>query len=106
MTPTTEQVLNKIGSIPEPCALLMHDQLSIREMGLIDSVHIDDGRVRVELVLTDTSCVHLASMSRYIVDSVGELDGVVDVQVIPSATKLWTPDRLQRHVDHSSKPPL
>jgi metal-sulfur cluster biosynthetic enzyme len=96
MTPTLEQVLAKIDSVPEPCGFLMRAPLSVLEMGLIDAVHIDSGKVEIELVLTDASCVHLSSMREYIADAVRDLDGVQSVEVVPSSTKLWTPDRVRR----------
>jgi len=106
MTPTLEQVLEKIDSVPEPCGLLMRAPLSVLEMGLVDAVQIEGGTVEIELVLTDASCVHLSSMRQYICDAVGDLDGVERVEVMPSSTKLWTPDRLQRKhpVTDLSKP--
>ncbi|MGW5110658.1 iron-sulfur cluster assembly protein [Nocardia sp. NPDC004123] len=105
MIPTRQQVLDKIDTVPEPCSLLMHDAMSVKEMGLVDEVRIQDGRVEIELVLTDTSCIHLTSMSRYIADAVGELDGVDHVEVIPSTRKLWTPDRVQRGLPISPTTP-
>jgi metal-sulfur cluster biosynthetic enzyme len=96
MIPTRQQVLDKINTVPEPCGLLMRAPLSVVEMGLVDSIRIDCGKVTIELVLTDASCVHLSSLRRYITDVVSDLDGVEGVEVTPSSTKLWTPDRLQR----------
>jgi metal-sulfur cluster biosynthetic enzyme len=93
---TRQQVLDKINMVPEPCGVLMHAPLSVVEMGLVDSIRIDRGKVAIELVLTDASCVHFSSLRRYITDAVSDLDGVESVEVTPSSTKLWTPDRLQR----------
>jgi metal-sulfur cluster biosynthetic enzyme len=96
MMPTRQQVLDKINTVPEPCGLLMRAPLSVVEMGLVDSIRIDGGKVSIELVLTDASCVHWSSLRRYITDAVSDLGGVESVEVTPSSTKLWTPDRLQR----------
>jgi len=69
-------------------------------MGLVESVSIDRGVVRVELVLTDASCVHFASMQTIIRQQVSDLDGVKDVEVTISTAKIWTPDR-QRSTSHA-----
>ena len=96
MNPSREQILERIDSVPEPCGFLMRTPLSVLEMGLVNSVHIEGGRVCIEIVLTDASCVHWSSMRDYIADAVGDVDGVQSVEVVLSSTSLWTPDRLQR----------
>jgi len=96
MTLTREQVLQRIDTVPEPCGFLMGAPLSVVEMGLVDAIRIDGGRVEVELVLTDASCVHFSSMRAYITDALADLDGVHTVEVKPSTTAMWTPNRLQR----------
>lgn len=89
-------MLDKIDTVPEPCGLLMQAPLSVVEMGLVDAIRIDGTAVTIELVLTDASCVHFASLRRYIADVVSDLEGVDSVEVTASTSKLWTPDRLQR----------
>jgi metal-sulfur cluster biosynthetic enzyme len=91
--PTEEEVRRQLGTVPEPCSLLMRTPLDITQMGLVDQVRCEGGTIRVELVLTDASCVHYAGLRRYITDALLELPGVQAVQVTVSTTKLWTPDR-------------
>jgi metal-sulfur cluster biosynthetic enzyme len=91
--PTEEEIRAQLRKVPEPCALLMRTPLDICEMGLVDEIGCDAGTVRVELVLTDTSCVHYAGLRGYITDMLLELPGVQSVDVTISTTKLWTPDR-------------
>jgi metal-sulfur cluster biosynthetic enzyme len=91
--PTEEEIRARLAAVPEPCGLLMRTPLDICEMGLVDEISCDGARVRVELVLTDTSCVHYTGMRRYITDVLLELPGVEAVEVTVSTTKLWTPDR-------------
>jgi metal-sulfur cluster biosynthetic enzyme len=99
VNPTREQILDRIGTVPEPCGFLMRTPLSVLEMGLVDAVRIDDGRIEIELVLTDAACVHLSAMSQYIADAVGDLEGVDTVVVVPSSTKMWTPDRVRHNTN-------
>ncbi len=91
--PSRERVLEALRQVPEPCALLMREPTDIREMGLVERVECADGVVSVELVLTDTSCVHFSGLRRYIADVLTALPGVESVEVTASTTELWTPDR-------------
>lgn len=94
--PSAERVRYELRRVPEPCGLLMREPIDICEMGLVEHVECHDGEVRVELVLTDTSCVHFSGLRRYIADVVGALPGVRSVHVTASTTIMWTPDRRQR----------
>ena len=91
--PSDEEIRAALRQVPEPCGLLMRAPLNICEMGLVDGIQSADGQVRVELVLTDPSCVHFGGMRRYITDVLCKLPGVESVEVTISTTKLWTPDR-------------
>jgi metal-sulfur cluster biosynthetic enzyme len=91
--PSEEEIRAALRQVPEPCGLLMRAPLNICEMGLVDDIQCANGRIRVELVLTDPSCVHFSGMRRYITDVLGKLPGVEAVEVTISTTKLWTPDR-------------
>jgi metal-sulfur cluster biosynthetic enzyme len=91
--PTSEQVWRQLRTVPEPCGLLMREEIDICQMGLVEKVECEGGTVRVELVLTDTSCVHFTGMRRYITDVLTALPGVSSVEVTVSTTELWTPDR-------------
>jgi metal-sulfur cluster biosynthetic enzyme len=93
---TRERVLEALRTVPEPCSIAMGDTMDICEMGLVEQIDIDGSAVTIELVLTDTSCVHFMSMRRYIADAVMEIDGVDTVEVGMSTRTLWTPDRVRR----------
>lgn len=95
MTPSREQVLEALKRVPEPCSLAMGSATDIVGMGLVEDVRIAAGRVRIELVLADPSCVHFASIRRYVGDVLLPLTGVESVEVAISTTELWTPDRVR-----------
>ena len=94
--PSEDEIRAQLHKVPEPCGLLMRAPLDICEMGLVDEIRCQDGQVRVELVLTDPSCVHFGGMRRYITDVLRELPGVNTVEVTVSTKELWTPDRQSR----------
>lgn len=93
MSPTREQALEALRSVPEPCSIAMRAPVDICEMGLVEAVCIDGGAIHVELVLTDPSCAHFVSMRRYIRDALLALDGVTSVDVTISTSELWTSGR-------------
>lgn len=97
MTATSDPQIGRIESalhrVPEPCGILMREPIDICDMGLVERIEHDAGRVRIELVLTDASCVHFAGLRRYITDVVGEIPGITSVTVEASTTEIWTPDR-------------
>lgn len=81
----------------EPCSIAMRTPVDIVEMGLIEDVRLDGGRVEVELCLTDPGCVHFHAMRRYITDVLLELDGVASVDVTQTLDTLWTRTAPRRH---------
>jgi metal-sulfur cluster biosynthetic enzyme len=99
--PAEDEIRERLRAVPEPCGLLMRAPLDICEMGLVDEISCSAGRVRVELVLTDASCVHFGGLRRYITDVLLELPGVDTVEVTVSTSKLWTPDR--KSADRASR---
>lgn len=97
-TPVTEAAVREcLRTVPEPCSLLMREPTNITDMGLLEHVDIAGGRVWVELVLTDPSCLHFGAMQRFITDALMHLDGVDEVEVRASTTVLWSPDRSAEH---------
>jgi metal-sulfur cluster biosynthetic enzyme len=95
MTVTSDQVVESLAAVIDPCSLSMGGRRDIRAMGLVDTVDIRGGRVRVELVLTDPACVFWSGIKQNVVDVVGALPGVDEVEVAVSRTATWTPRRMR-----------
>ncbi len=89
-----EQIRARIADIPEPCALSMRKTTTIGQMGLIESVDLTNGHATITLCLTDTACVHFASMQAFIADVLCDMPEVTSVAVVQTTTELWTPDRM------------
>jgi len=95
--PTREAVLDRLDQVVDPCSLSMGGRRSIVSMGLVEDVRLEEeGKVRIELVLTDPSCVFWKGIRENVKDVVGDLPGVDEVEVAISPTATWTPDRLRR----------
>jgi metal-sulfur cluster biosynthetic enzyme len=82
-----------LAGVLDPCSIAMGRPTDIATMGLVERVEIAGDRVEVELLLTDPSCVHFGSLRRYVVDAVGEVEGVAEVEVSVCTDRLWTPER-------------
>ena len=88
---TEADVFHALRAVPEPCSIAMRAPTDICSMGIVQGVEIEGAHVRVTLVLTDPSCVHFGSMQRYIADELHALEGVDEVTVLASTSRLWEP---------------
>jgi metal-sulfur cluster biosynthetic enzyme len=66
--------------------------LDFVELGLIYDVTIDDGTVRVLFTLTSPGCPIGPQVAEQIEESVGELDGVEEVQPTMTFSPPWSPE--------------
>ena len=85
---TAEQVWDAFAEIPDPEIPVV----SLVELGVIRSVDVSDGRVRVELTPTFLGCPALEAMKRALVQSVAALGAAADVQVISDDS--WSTDKI------------
>jgi ring-1,2-phenylacetyl-CoA epoxidase subunit PaaD len=85
---TVEQVWSAFGEIPDPEIPVV----SLVELGVIRSVDVHDGHVRVELTPTFLGCPALEAMKRALEEKVGELGGDADVRVISDDS--WSTDKI------------
>ena len=92
-TPERAQLLAQLTKVLDPCSITMGAPKDICQMGLVEDLDVDAGRVRVSLVLTDPSCVFFAGIRRHVTDVLLELPGVEAVDVEIANGILWTPDR-------------
>ena len=68
--------------------------LDFVELGLIYDVEIEDATVRVTYTLTSPGCPIGPQVSEQIVEFVGDLDGVADVEPTMTFSPPWTPERM------------
>jgi ring-1,2-phenylacetyl-CoA epoxidase subunit PaaD len=85
---TAAQVWGAIEAIPDPEIPVV----SLVDLGVIRSVDVDDGHVRVELTPTFLGCPALEAMRRALENTVRELGGEPDVRVIQDDS--WSTDRI------------
>jgi ring-1,2-phenylacetyl-CoA epoxidase subunit PaaD len=85
---TAEQVWDAFGEIPDPELPVV----SLVDLGVIRSVDVSEGRVRVELTPTFLGCPALEHMKRALEEKVAGLGAEPEVQVINDDS--WSTDKI------------
>ena len=68
--------------------------LDFVELGLIYEIEVEAGDVHITYTLTSPGCPIGPQVSEQMIEFVGELDGVDDVQPTMTFSPPWTPDRM------------
>jgi metal-sulfur cluster biosynthetic enzyme len=84
---TVEEVTEALRDVIDP-----ELGLDFVELGLIYSVEVDGGSVKVIYTLTSPGCPIGPQVSEQIEEFVSELDGVEDVQSTMTFAPAWTPE--------------
>jgi metal-sulfur cluster biosynthetic enzyme len=83
---------NALAEVYDPCC--RDKGLSVIDMGLVRSVHVDGGRARVELLLTSGWCPFAATVLAQVRDRILAQPGVGDADVEIVWDEPWTGDRM------------
>jgi metal-sulfur cluster biosynthetic enzyme len=96
--------MDALREVYDPCCA--DRGINIVDMGVVEDVRVDGGRVEVDLVLTTGWCPFVATMSSAIPDRLSRVEGVesVDVQVVWDP--VWTTDRLSESAREKLVMPL
>lgn len=93
--PGEQELRERIQSIPDPCSLATGVPLGIGEMGLIQSLVCDGGKVTVRLHITSPMCMMAAYFMREIEQRLQPVEGVASVHVEFDQSLAWKPDDIQ-----------
>ncbi len=104
VVPSREAVIGALDNCYDPCC--RDRRISVVDMGLIESVEIQDRSVRVEMVLTSGWCPFASRLLEMVEEEVGGLPAVdeVDVEVVWDPT--WTPERMSEGAREKLRLPL
>ena len=99
-----EAVIRALDNCYDPCC--RDRRISVVDMGLIESIEIEDRRVRIEMVLTSGWCPFAARLLEMVEEEVGTLPEVdaVDVEVVWNPT--WTPERMSEGAREKLRLPM
>jgi metal-sulfur cluster biosynthetic enzyme len=81
-----------LADVYDPCC--QEKGISVIDMGLVRSVQVDDGRARVELLLTSGWCPFAATVLTQVKDRILAQPGISDAEVDIVWDQAWTTDRL------------
>ena len=104
VAPREPEVLAALGRCHDPCC--KEKQISVVDMGLIESIEIENRRVGIEMVLTTGWCPFASRLLEMVTEEVGALPTVdsVDVDVVWDPT--WTPERMSESAREKLRLPL
>jgi len=88
----SEIILDALRTVYDPCC--KEKEISVVDMGLIESVELDGEGAKVELVLTSGWCPFAVDLLSMIQDKVESLPEVAGARVEIVWDKVWSPDRL------------
>ena len=99
-----ETVVQALANCYDPCC--QERKISVVDMGLIESIQVQDRRVHIEMVLTTGWCPFASRLLEMVEEEVGglpEVDGV-EVEVVWDPT--WTPERMSAEAREKLTLPL
>jgi len=102
--PERTAIVEALGDVYDPCCA--DRGISIVDMGVVEDVRVDGGRVEVDLVLTTGWCPFVTTMSTAIPDRLRSVEGVEDVDVQVVWDPVRTPDRLSEQARDELALPL
>ena len=85
-------ILDALRVVYDPCC--KEKEISVVDMGLIESIDFDGEAAKVELVLTSGWCPFAVDLLSMIQEKVESLPGVEGVEVEVVWEKAWSPERL------------
>ena len=92
-----ELIDGQLRHIIDPCSVGSANPMNIVEMGLVKTVEIDGGTVRIEMCLTSPTCMMLEHFVAEATRLLGTLPGVTRVDVRGDLGLDWTPDRIDEN---------
>jgi metal-sulfur cluster biosynthetic enzyme len=90
--PAAAAVLDALRSVYDPCC--RERGISIVDMGLVRSIETEEGRTRVELLLTSGWCPFASRMLSQAQEAVAAVPASGDVEIEVVWSEAWTMDRM------------
>ena len=93
---TVEAVYEALDTVKDPCMEAAGLDLSVLDLGLVYGVEAHNGRVRVDITLTELGCIFTHRVFGEVYDAVEALPEAKEVEVVPCWSPVWTPERLNQ----------
>jgi metal-sulfur cluster biosynthetic enzyme len=104
VAPSREAVIGALDNCYDPCC--RERRISVVDMGLIESIEIEDRLVRIEMVLTTGWCPFASRLLGMVEEEVGALPAVDHVDVDVVWDPAWTPERMSESAREKLRLPL
>jgi len=91
-SPSREAVIGALDNCYDPCC--RDRKISVVDMGLIESIEIENRKVEIEMVLTTGWCPFASRLLEMVTEEVGALSTVDNVNVDVIWDPTWTPERM------------
>jgi metal-sulfur cluster biosynthetic enzyme len=88
------ELLARIQTIPDPCSLSIGVPVGIGEMGLLQGLTCEAGRVTVRMQITSPMCTMAVYFMREIEQRLLSQEGVTSVHVEFDHSLEWTPEHI------------
>lgn len=99
-----EAVIQALDNCYDPCC--RERRISVVDMGLIESIDIQDRDVKIEMVLTTGWCPFASRLLEMVEEEVGGLPEVESVEVEVVWEPTWTPERMSKGARQKLRLPL
>jgi metal-sulfur cluster biosynthetic enzyme len=95
VTPDRTQVRDALARVVDPCSIATGVPLTLFEMGMVEDIAIEDGRVSVTLVLTSPVCWQAGNIIAAVETSIGGIPGVASVSCTVNHSAEWLPEQME-----------
>ncbi|HET7480343.1 MAG TPA: iron-sulfur cluster assembly protein [Rubrobacteraceae bacterium] len=99
-----EAVIQALDNCYDPCC--RERRISVVDIGLIESIEIQDRSVKIEMVLTTGWCPFASRLLEMVEEEVGGLPEVDNVEVEVVWDPTWTPERMSQGAREKLRLPL
>ena len=103
-SPSREAVIGALDNCYDPCC--RDRRISVVDIGLIESIDIEDRRVKIEMVLTTGWCPFASRLLEMVTEEVGALSTVDSVGVDVVWDPTWMPERMSESARGKLRLPL
>lgn len=90
----TARVWDLLDTVVDPCHVLSGHDISILDLGLVNSVELQGDEVQVSITLTEVSCTLGWRIIEQIESIADDLQDITAVRVRIDPFPVWTPDRM------------
>lgn len=95
VTPDRTQVRDALARVVDPCSIATGVPLTLFEMGMVEDIAIEDGRVTVTLVLTSPICWQAGNIIQAVETAIGGIPGVASVACTVNHNAEWLPEQME-----------